>query len=219
MREQDYEIIPVKMVLEDYERFILLRHDVDFYLDYAVELAEFEHDQGIKSSYYILLHSPFYNVLAPKSMEQIRKIEKLGHEIGWHVDFRYTFDYDERRILQDIIKGDIESYSLHIPEEQPNREKPNPYYMLSCKEINQDYEIKYISDSGRYWREDCMCQHIGNYPRLQILIHPVWWTSGMENRDLAVHHMVHKQLNDYNAEIKGLQTMMRDYLGKLGIAY
>jgi len=215
MREQDYEIGPIKMVLEDYERFILLRHDVDFYLDYAVQLAIFEHHLGIQSTYFILLHSPFYNVLAPKSIEQIREIEKLGHEIGWHVDTRYSFDYDERRILQDIIKGDVHSFSLHLPT---LTNKPNPYMMLSCKEINLDYDIKYISDSSKYWREGCMCNHIGNYPRLQILTHPIWWISNNTRKE-ALDYLSFKLRKDISNRIEDFEVILRDYLAGLGVTY
>jgi len=216
MREQDYEIGPVKMVLDDYERFILLRHDVDYYLDYAVQLAEFEHDQGVKSTYFILLHSEFYNALAPKSMEQIKKIEKLGHEIGWHVDVRYTFDYDERRILQDIIKGDIHSYSLHLPT---LTSKPNPYLMLSCKEINSDYDVKYISDSGKHWREGCMCNHIGNYPRLQILTHPIWWTTSNNSRAGKFENLWDAQFSDWQNQFDDTTSVLKSYLALMGVSY
>jgi hypothetical protein len=203
------------MVLDDYERFTLLRQDIDFYLDYAVKLAEFEHSLGVKSTYYVLLHSPFYNVLAPKSMEQIRKIEKLGHEIGWHVDTRYSFDYDERRILQDIIKGDVHSYSLHLPT---LTNKPNPYMMLSCKEINLDYDIKYISDSSMNWREGCMCNHIGNHPRLQILMHPAWWI-GNGNRATIIDKLRFDLTYDTNHEVDSFVHMMKIYLAEFGVTY
>jgi hypothetical protein len=34
--------------------------------------------------------------------------------------------------------------------------------------------LKYISDSGRNWRQECMCHHIGVDDKMQILVHSEW---------------------------------------------
>ena len=45
------------------KKFLILRHDVDFSLDYALQMAQKEAQNKIRSTYFILLHSPFYNPL------------------------------------------------------------------------------------------------------------------------------------------------------------
>src|ERR1044072_7356215 len=82
-KDKGYSIIPVK----DYDKqkkVILLRHDIDFSLEYAYEFANIEYDLGVCSSYYVYLHSPTYNALSPKSMEMIKAMKDMGHEIGLH---------------------------------------------------------------------------------------------------------------------------------------
>jgi hypothetical protein len=39
--------------------------------------------------------------------------------------------------------------------------------------------LKYISDSGRNWRQERMCHHIGVDDKMQILVHSEW--SGEKN--------------------------------------
>ena len=59
---------------------------VDFDLQLALDLALFEKEIGIKSTYFILTTCESYNVLAEKNKEILKKIISLGHEIGLHFD-------------------------------------------------------------------------------------------------------------------------------------
>jgi hypothetical protein len=171
------------------EKLILLRHDVDFSLDYAYEMASMEHAVGYSSTYFILLHGPYYNVLSEHCMELIKAIHGMGHEIGLQLDTRYHMDVDPK-ILSSIIGEPIHSYAKH-------------YYTITkdfkIKDLNdsRDIPMKYISDSGRNWREGCMCQNISinKYPQLQILTHPLWWVTETKDRNKAVT-VLHNHLKD-----------------------
>ena len=45
---------------------IILRHDIDFDVDYALKMAKMENKLNIKSTYFFfLLKSNFYNILNP----------------------------------------------------------------------------------------------------------------------------------------------------------
>ena len=61
---------------------ILWRHDVDLSLERALDLAKIEAIEGIKATYFILLHSEFYSPFEKKSAQIIRQILELGHKIG-----------------------------------------------------------------------------------------------------------------------------------------
>ncbi len=64
---------------------IALRHDVDDAagsLDTALRMAEWEHDRGYRSSYY-LLHSAHY---WPDVADAARELVRLGHEVGLHIN-------------------------------------------------------------------------------------------------------------------------------------
>lgn len=178
--------------LKKKKKFIILRHDVDFSLDYALEMAEKESKQGIKSTYFVLLHGYFYNPFDEKNILNIKKIVKLGHEIGLHYDSSFFPKSSEKEIklikkeiqaLEEITDKRIISVAQHIPSETrkiyANLKKAN---LISVQSPEMLKSVKYISDSGYYWRERCMCQHVNKHDRLQILTHPIWWVNGHHSR-------------------------------------
>lgn len=57
-----------------YEKPVILRHDIDFDIGKAVILAELENSLGVCSTYFVLLTSSFYNVLASDSVRLIKRI-------------------------------------------------------------------------------------------------------------------------------------------------
>jgi len=69
-----------------FPRVVILRHDVDYSLEKALELARFEKSIGIQSTYFLLLSSDLYNIASKKSLNYINEIIGLGHEIGLHFD-------------------------------------------------------------------------------------------------------------------------------------
>lgn len=62
------------------------RHDIDagHALATAVNMAEWEAEQGYRSTYYILHTSPYWG--APGFRESLERIATLGHEIGIHTN-------------------------------------------------------------------------------------------------------------------------------------
>jgi len=174
------------------KKFIILRHDVDFSLDYALEMAKKETQKNIRSTYFILLHSFFYNPYDEKNTAIIRQIVKLGHEIGLHYDTSFFPESPKKEIelikkeikaLEDISGKKVVSVSPHIPSETRriyvNIKKANLQDSQSAEILKSVY---YISDSGHYWRGGCMCQHVNKHDRLQILTHPIWWINGNHSR-------------------------------------
>jgi hypothetical protein len=55
-------------------RYIIIRHDVDFSVDRALELAKIESKNSAYSSYFFLLHSDFYNIFERRSYYKIKEI-------------------------------------------------------------------------------------------------------------------------------------------------
>ncbi len=81
----------------NYEKAVIIKHDVDQSLKKAAEFAEFEAGLGIQTVYHILLCSDFYNPYSKKNMEYIKRIQSAGHEIGLH--------FDEARYNGNILKN------------------------------------------------------------------------------------------------------------------
>ena len=50
--------------------------------------------------------------------------------------------------------------------------------------------LKAVSDSNRYWRDGCLCLHVGVKPRILALVHPFWW----DEEDLPVITLVEKAI-------------------------
>ena len=111
-----------------FEKCVIMRHDIDYSLQKSVELAEFEQQLGIKSTYFVLLSSPFYNIVSKDAITKIKKIQNAGHEIGLHFD---ELNYDESEydgmggvekaiyreidLMGSILDCDIRSVSMHRP--------------------------------------------------------------------------------------------------------
>lgn len=90
LRSKQYELVGYT----DYEskdKCAILRHDVDTSIDKALELAALESQENVKSTYFFLLNTDFYNIASQNSMEKIQRIHAMGHEIGLHFDeTKYT---------------------------------------------------------------------------------------------------------------------------------
>lgn len=147
-----------------------LRHDVDRDIINAVLMAQFEAEQGIKSSYYFLHTSAYYQ---GRVFDEIQKIADLGHEIGLHNDVLSVVykakDQDPlaaKRILTGVLTNlklnfDVVGTAAHGDTEIYKKTKESNYNIFvdpkyDCKmsdfglkyeayKIPRDY---YISDSG-----------------------------------------------------------------------
>ena len=201
-KDKGYSIIPVK----DYQqqkKVIILRHDIDWSLEYAYELANIEYDLGINSSYFVYLHSELYNALSPKAMGMLKSIREMGHEIGLHYNSKYDIE-EEDILVASIIGTSIDSVTHHFP-------KSNVLKLYLYLTNPNALKLKYLSDSGRNWREKCMCNWIGKEDKLHINIHPEWWITESESREHAVHKMWNSALRTLVANMTGVKDMLSDY--------
>ena len=202
-KDKGYTITSTIGYLDELKKPLLIRHDIDFSLEYAYELANIEYDLGIQTSYYVYLHAPTYNALAPDSMKMIEAMYKMGHEIGLHYDSRYSMSH-ESDIVSGIIRKGIYSYSQHCPT-------------LTKKETYQalidpfDLGLKYISESGRNWREGCLCQHLGKDKRLHVAIHADWWVTNSKSREDMLHQLWLSMQDKSVRECKAIKQMLYEY--------
>lgn len=66
-------------------KILIIRHDVDHDLNKAVQLAEIEAKNGIRSTYFIL-HNAKYFDYSDKLAHRCKTIRDYGHQIGFHND-------------------------------------------------------------------------------------------------------------------------------------
>lgn len=192
----------------DKEKTVILRHDVDMDLEKALELAKLEYQNGVSSTYYILLCTDFYNIFSKKSNEILTEIVSLGHDIGLHFDeLRYNCkNIDD---IKNMIKKEVEliyiymnyhikSVSMHRPSKLvlENDIKLNGLINSYSREYFE--EFKYLSDSRMFWREDIE-ETIATqkFKRLHILTHPFWYQDEEKSmRDVLLSFI---QQNKYTA--------------------
>ncbi|MEO9277738.1 MAG: hypothetical protein ABI340_08200 [Nitrososphaera sp.] len=203
------------------DKFIVLRHDVDISLEHALKIAHLESKHDLHSTFFILLHSPFYNALARKSANIISRISKLGHEIGLHYDTTFLPKSlsnahkqlkNEIRILENISGQKIISVTQHNPTTTVKMNLKLTSGFLDAMHNILTKNAMYISDSVQNWRKGCMCNHVGKINKLQILTHPIWWQEVPMSIDKILKNMSTNQNIYMNSEFKFLEDFYKNYL-------
>ena len=169
---------------------IVLRHDVDVSLENALKMAQLESELMVSSTYFIRLHSKFYDPMAASNLKMLKTIGSLA-EVGLHYERKYYETRNESEIsflkkdmdrLKNILKLQRIGCAPHMPGTVGNIDEDEVKKVGSFYEASHQrfmVERKYISDSGGKWREGCACQWLGIENHLTILTHPIWWF-GME---------------------------------------
>ncbi len=170
---------------------VIMRHDIDNSLEKAarmshVETAEFGDE--LKSVYFLLISSDFYNVFSLKNLKFIERIIQDGHEIGLHFDeMRYPEHIGNTEVLSGFVKNeaDILSKCIGLPVTKVSMHRPSKGLleadllipgMINTYSSRYFNEVKYLSDSRRNWREPVeKIIKSGEYSKLQILVHPFWY--------------------------------------------
>jgi hypothetical protein len=165
----------------------ILRHDCDYDLVAAGKLARIESALGIRSTWFLMLHSELYNLLSAPNRDIIETILEEGHRIALHFSpsFYGTIDNDtlcerideERDLVHRLFGQEITVVSFHQPTPLI---LDNKIKIGCCNTYDREdmAGFHYISDSNMNWREACptVLFRERRYPHLQLLIHPEWWT-------------------------------------------
>jgi peptidoglycan/xylan/chitin deacetylase (PgdA/CDA1 family) len=169
------------------ESGVLWRHDVDVSPHRALALARIERDEGVRATYFVHLHSMFYNALELEALERFREIAALGHDIGLHFDSHVhraamaatsvesavRFEAD---ILREMIGVAPLAVSFHNPDldEELSADQFGGLVNAYGRAIRERFA--YCSDSNGYWRHTPIAAALqGDAPRLHVLTHPEWW--------------------------------------------
>ena len=165
----------------------LLRHDVDGDLAAAVAIAELEKELGIRSTYFLMLRSPLYNLLGRENFRLAQRLVELGHWIGLHYDNSFRPDAGrsrsewialEARLLNEALEVEIEAFSYHQPPADVFERAPLRLPgMINVYDRDALAGYEYVSDSNMRWRGLPAIERFRSLasPRLQLLIHPMWW--------------------------------------------
>lgn len=210
LKDNSYEICSYHNYKNAYKP-VILRHDVDMSIEKALELAKLENDLGIKSTYFVLISSDFYNPNSRRTVYQLHKILNMGHEVGLHFDeAKYDQGDDilgcinkEIMLLSEILDYEIRTVSMH----RPSKKTLDANYMISSGKVVNSYateffrDFKYVSDSRRNWREDVLdLISNGTFDKLHILTHPIWYSEDvLSMRDTLDKFIRNAEVDRYNA--------------------
>lgn len=87
----------------DARAMVALRHDVDYDLDAALELAFHEAARGCRASFFLLHTASYWN--DPQLAEKCLQLQDFGHEVGIHLN-----------LLPQWIAGEIDDPGARLPE-------------------------------------------------------------------------------------------------------
>jgi hypothetical protein len=142
---------------------LYLRHDVDLDLDAALAMSALERDLGIRSTYFLMTTSVFYNLDSPEGRRALAQLRADGHAVGGHPNWP-ELELDER--FDRIV-------AWHNPE---------PEYMRApvagaLNVMTSPWADNYRSDSNAHWRRGCPHAELqaGEFEWLQLLTHPAIW--------------------------------------------
>lgn len=142
-------------------RNVSWRHDVDYSLDAALQMSEFEHKRGISAHFYLFFEEnyPFYSI--NEAIFAANWLAKDGHIVGRHVD---------ERLHPPSTLGDC-YVSFHCPTEAVLwKDFPNFHNAYSSNRRGH-----YYSDSrGEIWPYHVDHLMLGqNF--VEVNLHPEWW--------------------------------------------
>jgi len=109
------------------QKFVLWRHDVDVSLNRAEKLAVLEAERDLTATYFLDMHSMFYNLFEDSQVRIVKRILGMGHRIGLHFDANFYNPSDESElelmiaresgILCDVFSQELDAVSFHNPSE------------------------------------------------------------------------------------------------------
>jgi len=185
------------------DNVIFLRHDVDLSPHRAHALSKIESEENVRSTYFILLSSNFYNAFEQQVAKVLGDIAEMGHWIGLHFDCnRYSISDEqklirwidfERSVLSRLLDIEVKAISFHNPTTVAKEFDKDQYAgLVNAYGKNLMDGAKYVSDSNGYWRFEHLKEVLesGRYGKLQILTHPEWWQASPMKPEARVRRCI-----------------------------
>ena len=171
---------------------ILLRHDVDVSLEYALKMAKLEQKMGIRSSFFVRVRASFYDICEAINIERLTALTEMGFEIGLQEEVgRFTSDHNEaielvridKAVLERILDRPVYGVATHLPKWTAIQITPEVLERAGFKynpgEEIFNQEAIFVSDSNKCWKKYSLEEALGQSDKILANIHPVWWIAEM----------------------------------------
>ena len=180
-------------ITETTDKFCVLRHDIEFSIDRAYELAKVEKELGVTSTYTVQVRNNTYNALSEKNIELIQKIKSLGHKIGLHqnpplmeIEKLGNYIITDIHLLEHFYGFEIDRFAFHRPKKEFLASYINLKDKINCYGKNffhyfdekpDKLDVLYLADSNHEWKYGYPLEFdFSKINKLQLLTHPFSWT-------------------------------------------
>ena len=180
--------------------FLILRHDIEYFLNEALELARIESKNKIKSTFFFQTTSK-YNIFEEEQFRKVKKIKKYGHDFGIHydADFLHKNKININKSIN-LMKDKIETH-FNVNVKAISCHRPKKFYFdPKIKNVFNVYnknflkKIKYISDSQQVFRNN-LDEVLNNFDKVHFLVHDYTWSKSGENWQKNI-------INNYKKEVE-----------------
>lgn len=179
---------------------LILRHDIDFDVYAAYQIAKIENELNVKSTFFFLLRGDFYNLLNDDSYNLINKIKSFGHDITLHYDMSIYNNskrelQNEIKIFEQFFNIKISIISIHRPSKE-FLSNPNNYFKVTNTYENKFFkDTAYFADSGGRFRygDPLDSEEFFSKKNIQLVIHPIWWVSNFNSVDETLNELINKR--------------------------
>jgi hypothetical protein len=158
---------------------VVLRHDVDYDTGCALQMARFEADLGIYSTYYARTLESYDN--RKKARIDLMEISVYGHDVAVHADLQLP---RQARVSTDKMVAAAEHTYDSLAGELPVTRKvsfhapPHNIYWRHVPgfihALEPIWSGRYLADSRGSFRTEPE-QFILTQPTVQLNLHPEWW--------------------------------------------
>ena len=180
---------------------VLLRHDIDFSIEDALTIAKLENTLEVQSTFFFMLTSNMYNIFSTFSQNLINQIINLNHKVSIHFDptVYSTLDsfLEEKYFFEKTFDVDIDIVSIHRPGKFLNNNNQSLFEVAHTYQDKFFTKMEYISDSGGVDVKSKLDKYLSNPSEqgLQLLLHPIWWTSKTESPIITLNNCFNKKLD------------------------
>tara|TARA_R110002074_G_scaffold126028_1_gene263923 strand:+ start:1149 stop:1877 length:729 start_codon:yes stop_codon:yes gene_type:complete len=216
-------ILDFSDVTENTDKFCVLRHDIEFSIDRAYELAKIEKGLGVVSTYTVQVRNNTYNAFSEKNIDLIKRIKDLGHHIGLHqnpplmdLDKLKTYVSVDIQMLEYYYGFYVDRFAFHRPKKEYLKEYfqlPNKINCYDKKFFHyfdktpDKLDVLYLSDSNHEWKFGYPLDFdLSKVNKLQLLTHPYSWTEtggdNYGNYQSLIRERNKELVNSMNTETK-----------------
>ena len=194
----------------------LLRHDIDYGLEFLGDIPEIEAELGCTATYFIQVGTDLYNIFGPDQQKELARLKALGHRFGLHTcscentgrenldDF---IDWEASVLLKTVPK--LDAVSFHVPPSYICKNEIHLKKYINTYDKIDMQGFEYMSDSCRRWSKGDPVEYIHAHPdqSYQILVHPCLWSGQQSFIDTVAYDIrtkvrgLYRYLSEYNREL------------------